>query len=77
MHHSNRQAETDSNYSSLFSFWDRIFGSLRLRNDSRTLHFGLDELAASEDQTLKGLLTTPVKQIPRQSRTDAYVDQKA
>jgi sterol desaturase/sphingolipid hydroxylase (fatty acid hydroxylase superfamily) len=61
VHHSNWQPETDSNYSSLFSIWDRIFGTFRLRDDPRTLRFGLDEFAAPEHQTLKGLLTTPAR----------------
>jgi sterol desaturase/sphingolipid hydroxylase (fatty acid hydroxylase superfamily) len=61
VHHSNWQPETDSNYSSLFSIWDRIFGTFRLRDDPGTLRFGLDEFAAPEHQTLKGLLTTPAR----------------
>jgi sterol desaturase/sphingolipid hydroxylase (fatty acid hydroxylase superfamily) len=65
VHHSNWQPETDSNYSSLFSFWDRLFRTFRLRADPRSLQFGLHELARPEDQTLKGLLTTPFKSIPR------------
>jgi sterol desaturase/sphingolipid hydroxylase (fatty acid hydroxylase superfamily) len=29
VHHSSRQAQTDSNYGSLFSVWDRLFGTWR------------------------------------------------
>ncbi|MEW6305375.1 MAG: sterol desaturase family protein [Verrucomicrobiota bacterium] len=66
VHHSNWQPETDSNYSSLFSFWDRIFGTFRLRTDARTLQFGLDELSAEQHQTLAGLLKTPfLREAPR------------
>ncbi len=65
VHHSDWQPETDSNYSSLFSFWDRIFRTFRLRDEPRTLHFGLKELSRPEDQTLKGLLTGPTKAIER------------
>jgi sterol desaturase/sphingolipid hydroxylase (fatty acid hydroxylase superfamily) len=67
VHHSDWQPETDSNYSSLFSFWDRVFGSFRLRDDPHSVHFGLQELATPEDQTLKGLLATPFKGLPVQS----------
>ncbi len=34
VHHSEWQPETDSNYGSLFSFWDRLFRSRRMREDS-------------------------------------------
>ena len=65
LHHSNWQPETDSNYSSLFSFWDRIFGSFRLRDNPRTLIFGLSELSSPEHHTLRGLISTPFKVIAR------------
>jgi hypothetical protein len=50
------------------SFWDRMFRTLRLRDDPHTLRFGLKEFAAPEDQTLKGLITTPVRQVEGPSR---------
>ena len=62
VHHSRWQPETDSNYSSLLSIWDRIFRSFRLRDDPSTIQFGLDEFAKPEDQTLPGILKTPFKQ---------------
>jgi sterol desaturase/sphingolipid hydroxylase (fatty acid hydroxylase superfamily) len=62
VHHSRWQPETDSNYSSLLSVWDRIFRSFRLRDDPRTIQFGLDEFAKPEDQTLPGILKTPLNQ---------------
>lgn len=65
VHHSRWQPETDSNYSSLFSFWDRLFRSFRVRDDPRTLRFGLDEFSQPEDHTLTGLLATPLKQVQR------------
>jgi sterol desaturase/sphingolipid hydroxylase (fatty acid hydroxylase superfamily) len=65
VHHSRWQPETDSNYSSLFSFWDRLFRSFRLRDDPRTLRFGLDEFNRPEAHTLRGLLATPLKQVQR------------
>jgi sterol desaturase/sphingolipid hydroxylase (fatty acid hydroxylase superfamily) len=65
VHHSRWQPETDSNYSSLFSFWDRLFGTLRLREDPRTLQFGLEELDPPEHHTLAGLLITPFREVAR------------
>jgi sterol desaturase/sphingolipid hydroxylase (fatty acid hydroxylase superfamily) len=65
VHHSRWQPETDSNYSSLFSFWDRLFRTFRLRDDPRTLQFGLQEFDGQENHTLTGLLATPLKQVQR------------
>ncbi|MBC7983636.1 MAG: sterol desaturase family protein [Candidatus Obscuribacterales bacterium] len=59
VHHSRLRVETDSNYSSLFSWWDRLFGSLRLRTDPHSIEFGLPEFAGSEHQTLSGMLKMP------------------
>ena len=42
VHHSIVRAECDSNYSSLFSWWDRVFRSLRLARDPRRIVFGVD-----------------------------------
>ena len=61
VHHSRWQPETDSNYSSLLSVWDRIFRSFHLRDDPRTIQFGLDDFAKPEDQMLPGILQTPLK----------------
>ncbi len=43
VHHSIVRAESDSNYSSLFSWWDRVFGSRRFAADPRKIVFGVDE----------------------------------
>jgi sterol desaturase/sphingolipid hydroxylase (fatty acid hydroxylase superfamily) len=76
VHHSRWQPETDSNYSSLFSFWDRLFGSFRLRAQPDTLQFGLDDLNQPKDHTLIGLLTTPLKQIHRAPTEPPWADEK-
>ena len=59
VHHSRARVETDSNYSIIFSFWDRIWGTLRLRKDGPPVDFGLDEYDGEEWQRVSGLLTTP------------------
>jgi sterol desaturase/sphingolipid hydroxylase (fatty acid hydroxylase superfamily) len=61
IHHSRLQPETDSNYSSLLSVWDRIFGSYRMRRDPGNIRFGVDGLESPEQQTIKGLLLTPLR----------------
>src|SRR5215475_9406071 len=59
VHHSRMQFETDSNYSIVFSIWDRIGGTFRLRQDGRPVNFGLDEYDGEESQRVSRLLTTP------------------
>ncbi len=61
VHHSRWQPETDSNYSSLFSFWDRIGKTFRLHNPLKTLRIGLDEFDTEEDRKVKGLFTMPFR----------------
>lgn len=65
VHHSRRRSETDSNYASLFSFWDRIGRSLRLREELRTLELGLDEFDQPDDHTVVGMLRAPLEDRPR------------
>ncbi|MEO6243905.1 MAG: sterol desaturase family protein [Opitutaceae bacterium] len=43
VHHSIIRAECDSNYSSLFSWWDRIFRTRKTVGDPRKIVFGVDE----------------------------------
>ncbi len=59
VHHSDIPVETNSNYASIFSFWDRIGGTYRGR-DVLTIHFGLREFADPRWQTLRGLFATPL-----------------
>ena len=46
IHHSNRQIETDSNYGSILTIWDRLGGTLRRREKNRRIIFGLDDQRA-------------------------------
>lgn len=77
VHHSRWPPETDSNYSSLFSFWDRLFRTFRLRDDPRTLRLGLDEFDSPTDHTLAGLLATPIKQVNRIGQKLQFTEQPA
>ena len=44
IHHSNVQQETDSNYGSVFSWWDRIFGTYK-KEAAGEIVFGIDKNA--------------------------------
>lgn len=59
VHHSRDQKQTDSNYSNIFSFWDRLFGSYTPAVDFQRLRYGLDGFDFRERQTLHGLLKMP------------------
>ena len=43
VHHSDRQPETDSNYATVLSIWDRLAKSFKMRDNPKTLLFGLEE----------------------------------
>lgn len=64
VHHSRWQPETDSNYSSLLSVWDRVFRSFRHREDPSGIVLGLDEFSSPENQRIAGMLTTPFRTPP-------------
>jgi len=59
VHHSRDQRETDSNYSNIFSLWDRFFGTYTGSINFRRLSYGLDGFDVKERQTLAGLLRMP------------------
>ena len=68
VHHSRWRPETDSNYSSLFSFWDRLAHTFRLNPNPKTIRLGLDEFDREEDQTVGGMLKTPVAKQKREEK---------
>ena len=65
VHHSDLRAEMDSNFTSILSVWDRLFGTYRERDDWRQIHFGVPGLADARFQTIGGLLRTPFVKRPR------------
>lgn len=60
IHHSRWRPETDSNYASLLSVWDRIFHSFRMNDRPESIRLGLDGFDSDRDQTFPGLLKTPL-----------------
>jgi sterol desaturase/sphingolipid hydroxylase (fatty acid hydroxylase superfamily) len=61
VHHSRVRIETDSNYSSLLSVWDRLFGSFRLRNQPAEISLGVDRFVEHEWRQLPGMLRIPFR----------------
>ena len=65
IHHSTREDETDTNYSSLLSCWDRWHGSLKLDVPQETVTIGVPGFSRPEDVTLERSLLLPFRQDPR------------
>jgi sterol desaturase/sphingolipid hydroxylase (fatty acid hydroxylase superfamily) len=59
IHHSPRQAETDSNYGLFLSLWDRMFGTLRQESSPEGPRYGLGYLDDAKWQSVWGMLRTP------------------
>lgn len=61
-HHHFQKPLTDTNYSNIFSLWDRLFGTFAYVDPS-TLRYGLDILEDSTDEDLKYQFGLPFKKI--------------
>ena len=68
VHHSNIPTETNSNYASIFSFWDRLCGTYVKRNVP-SIRFGLKEFQDPRWQTFRGMLLTPAVSVPAPGNT--------
>jgi sterol desaturase/sphingolipid hydroxylase (fatty acid hydroxylase superfamily) len=61
VHHSQEWTETNSNYSSIFSFWDRLNRTFKRRKDTLTISYGLRILQEKKWHRLWGMLATPFR----------------
>jgi sterol desaturase/sphingolipid hydroxylase (fatty acid hydroxylase superfamily) len=61
LHHSRIQSETDSNYSNLFSFFDRLFGTFTPSGRAAAVNYGIEGYDSREHQSLGGLLRMPFR----------------
>lgn len=59
VHHSRFQPETDSNYASILSVWDRLAKTFRLKEQPESIELGLSEFDDLQWQTIWGMLKTP------------------
>jgi sterol desaturase/sphingolipid hydroxylase (fatty acid hydroxylase superfamily) len=67
VHHSSQRVETDSNYASILSVWDRVFGTYRERRDYHGIHYGLPGFEEERMQSVAGLLSTPFVRLEAES----------
>jgi sterol desaturase/sphingolipid hydroxylase (fatty acid hydroxylase superfamily) len=58
IHHHAIRADTDSNYGTLFSFWDPLFRSRSATKRTPDMPIGVEGL---KDRSLPGLITTPLR----------------
>lgn len=70
IHHSANVFETNSNYGTVFPWWDRLFGTYRAEPIAGQEHlvFGLVDFAEARHQTLTGLLAQPFAATPEARR---------
>ena len=61
IHHSQNKNETDSNYSTVFSWWDRLHKSIRLNVSHKDIIIGVPAYSNSNDNRLGNLLLLPFK----------------
>ena len=62
LHHSDISNETDSNYSSVFSVWDRVFSSFTMRSIDKDFNLGLGgKFKNSEWNGFTGMLAIPFR----------------
>jgi len=59
IHHSKRFHETNSNWSSVLSCWDRLHGTLRLDVPQSTIDIGMAGYSRPGDNTVAGVLKAP------------------
>lgn len=59
VHHSVKGFETNSNFTSILSIWDRLFRTFRTREDTHTITIGLPQFREEKYQRLWGFLITP------------------
>lgn len=61
LHHSRDRAHFDSNYASVFAFWDWLFGSLLIVEKRPELVFGLAPEERNHEATILSALFSPLK----------------
>jgi sterol desaturase/sphingolipid hydroxylase (fatty acid hydroxylase superfamily) len=61
IHHSKRFDEINSNWSSVFSWWDRLHGTLRLNVPQAEIEIGVSGYSLPQDNSVRSVLATPFR----------------
>ena len=75
IHHSMVKRETDSNYSIIFSFWDRIHKTVRLNIPQNEIVTGVPSYADETELTIGQLLKLPFTKIRAWEKIERYEDE--
>jgi len=75
IHHSMIRKETDSNYSVIFSFWDRIHRTVRLNIHQNEIVTGVPSYADDKELTIGMLLKMPFTKVRNWNEEERKVDQ--
>lgn len=62
VHHSSYQPETDSNFSDVFTIWDRIFRTHKFRRPEE-ITFGIEQMRDPKSQSFWGMLKAPFEKL--------------
>src|SRR5690606_34406298 len=60
VHHAVSEKESDSNFSNIFSFWDRVFRTYRRKKRYSGIRYGLDYIPIGLVKTFWHLLKLPL-----------------
>lgn len=71
LHHSRLAVEANTNFSSLFSFWDRIFSTWKWPTNPGNIQFGLAGFEAPEHHTLVGMMELPLEALDHAARSQS------
>jgi sterol desaturase/sphingolipid hydroxylase (fatty acid hydroxylase superfamily) len=63
IHHSKNPKHYDKNFARIFTFWDRLAGTLYIREGKEELEFGLEEKDQKELRTVWQLYVTPFRKV--------------
>lgn len=64
IHHSNKTAEANSNWSSGLALWDRLHGTFRDDVPQQSIHIGVKGIDSEERVRLPEILTQPFRDVP-------------
>ncbi|MDZ4809747.1 MAG: sterol desaturase family protein [Bacteroidota bacterium] len=74
IHHSMIKKETDSNYSIIFSFWDRLHKTVRLNIPQHEIVTGVPHYADERELTIGNLLKMPFTKIRKWNNSERIYD---
>jgi len=75
IHHSMIKKETDSNYSIIFSFWDRMHKTVRLNINQNQIVTGVPAYADEKELTIGNLLKMPFLKIREWKKSERIEEQ--